>query len=67
MNIISKIRAHINGGRYDIIWWFVNSLLSSIPSKNIRFWGLKIVGMNLAKNVKFYSGFHIRNPKGIII
>ena len=40
MNIISKIRAHINGGRYDIIWWFVNSLLSSIPSKNIRFWGL---------------------------
>ena len=25
------------------------------------------MGVNLAKNVRFYNGFHVRNPKGITI
>lgn len=53
--------------KYGLTWWFTNSFLSSFPSISLRYWGLKILGMNLAKNVRFYQGFHIRNPKGIII
>ena len=48
-------------------WWIVNSILAHFPSKHIRHYGLKLFGMKLARNVRFYQGYHIRNPKGISI
>ncbi len=48
-------------------WWFINSFLCNFPSKNFRYLCLKRLGMHLHKDVRFYTGFHIRNPKGITI
>lgn len=62
-----KIVSHIRGLKNGFIWWYINSFLSTVPSKNIRFYGLKWLGMKLAKNVRFYQGFHIRQPERIII
>lgn len=62
-----KIMSHIRGLKGGIIWWIVNSFLSTVPSKHIRYYGLKWLGMNLADNVRFYKGFHIRQPNKIII
>lgn len=62
-----KIKRHLMAIRFGLIWWLVNSFLSSVPSINLRRIGLKLLGMDVAKNVRFYQGFHIRNPKGISI
>lgn len=48
-------------------WWFVNSLLSDFPSKRVRYYGLRLCRMNIAENVRFYQGFHIRAPHQITI
>lgn len=61
--IIKKIREY----KVGVEWWFVNTILSNFPSKRFRFWCLKVMGMNLSKNVRFYAGFHIRSLKGITI
>lgn len=63
MGIKRKIRSYKSG----LEWWFINSFLCNFPSKRFRFWCLKLMGMNLHKDVRFYTGFHIRNPKGITI
>ncbi len=62
-----KLIHHIYAIKSGLIWWFTNSILSSFPSIRFRYYGLKISGMNLATNVRFYQGFHIRNPRGIRI
>lgn len=67
MGLLVRINKNLRGLKAGAIWWFTNSLLASMPSKHLRWFGLKIVGMNIGKNVRFYQGFHIRNPKGIII
>lgn len=59
--------SHIRGFKNGFIWWYVNSFLSAVPSKHIRYYGLKGLGMKLAENVRFYQGFHIRQPKKIRI
>lgn len=48
-------------------WFMCNSIIAHIPSKHLRKLGLKLCGMKIEKNVRFYQGFHIRNPKGISI
>ena len=62
-----KIVSHIRGLKNGFIWWYINSFLSTMPSKNIRFYGLKWLGMKVGNNVKFYQGFHIRQPERITI
>lgn len=62
-----RLKAHILGLLEGFRWWFTNSLLSHIPSKRLRFWGLKVAGMKFGGDVRFYGGFHIRSPKGICI
>lgn len=63
MDILKNIR----GFKYGFLWWFTNSVLSSIPSKHIRYYGLKMLGMKLSKDIRFYSNFHIRTPRNINI
>lgn len=65
--ILYKIKRNINGFKSGFIGYFVNICLSYFPSKHIRYWGLKILGMKLKKNIRFYQGFHIRAPKNITI
>lgn len=61
------VKKQYNGFKSGFIWWLANSIISSFPSKHIRYYGLKFLGMKINKNVRFYQGFHIRNPKGITI
>lgn len=48
-------------------WWFINSFLYNFPSKRFRNYCLRKMGMSIDKDVRIYAGFHIRDPKGIII
>ena len=62
-NLIMQYHGVVSGMK----WWITNSILSSIPSKRLRYYGLKFQGMKLAYNVRFYQGFHIRAPQLIKI
>lgn len=62
-----KCLKQYHGFKYGFKWWFVNSILSEFPSKRIRYYGLKMLNMKIAKNVRFYQGFHIRAPHLITI
>lgn len=62
-----KIKQHLLAMKFGFNWWLCNSVLSSIPFISLRSIGLRLLGMNIAPNVRFYQGFHIRNPKGITI
>lgn len=64
---LSNFSKNISGLKSGFVWFFMNNILSFFPSKHIRYWGLKFLGMNLEKNIRFYQGFHIRNPKKIFI
>ena len=48
-------------------WWFTNSFLYNFPSKRFRNAMLKHMGMKMNGDVRIYAGFHIRNPKGIVL
>lgn len=54
-----------SGIRAGLIWNITNNILAHMPSKHIRHLGLRLLGMHMSKDVYFYQGFHIRNPKGI--
>ncbi len=67
MTMYKKIREKQGQYKAGIKWWFINSVVSNTPSKRFRFYMLKECGMHLDKNVRFYAGFHVRNPQGISI
>ena len=63
MNIVSHIYGCVDGFR----WYIINYIISYLPSKNLRYWGLRFFGMKISPNVRFYNGFHIRDPRKITI
>ena len=70
MLFINKFRSifyQLNLLKIGFDQWYINNIISMFPSKRVRYWYLKHKGMQLANNVRFYAGFHIRNPKGIRI
>lgn len=58
---------HIHGLIYGIKWNLSTSIIPSIPSQTIRNWGLRKMGVKMSRNVKFYSGFSVRNPSKLTI
>lgn len=62
-----KCKNNFNGLKSGLVFYFLNYILSFFPSKHIRYFGLKMLGMKLQKNIRFYQGFHIRNPRNISI
>ena len=62
-----SIRKHFWGIVYGIKWILSISIIPNIPSQTIRNWGLRKLGVKMTKNVKFYSGFSVRNPKALKI
>lgn len=62
-----SLKQHYSGFKNGLIWIICNDFLAHIPSKRLRVWGLKILGLKASSNVRFYQGFHIRSPKKIII
>ena len=48
-------------------WYLTTEFIPHLPSQHIRNWSMRFLGAKITKNVKFYSGFSIRNPKGLVI
>lgn len=65
--MIKYIKKHIFGCYNGFIWFLTNNFLPNIPSQTIRNKGLRLLGVQMSSNVKFYSGFSVRNPKSLII
>ena len=63
MGFKTRIRAFLDG----LVWWIVNSFISGFPSIAFRNWALRLFGVKMTRNVRFYQGFHIRKPSNIII
>lgn len=61
------LKQHYYGIKNGLIWIICNDFLSHFPSKRVRRWGLKMLGMKISKNVRFYQGFHIRSVQNISI
>ena len=61
------IKPHIKGLLYGLKWYLTTSIIPNIPSQTFRNWGLRKIGVKMSKNVKFYSGFTVRNPTGLTI
>lgn len=61
--VIANIRGSINGLRSTIIERFIPWL----PSKMLRNRLFRLCGVKASKDVHFYPGLSIRNPKGLVI
>ncbi len=62
-----SFKQHYHGLKDGLIWIICNDILANIPSKHVRFWGLKILGAKISNDVRLYQGFHIRAPSGVHI
>ena len=62
-----SLKKHIRGLIIGLKWNLSTSIIPNIPSQTIRNWGLRKLGVKMSKNVKFYAGFSVRNPKGLTI
>lgn len=63
INIYRHVRGGVNGFKQTLIERFIPWL----PSKILRNVFIRFYGVKASKNVHFYPGFTIRNPKGLII
>lgn len=51
-----------------MIKWFLQTIIIPFcPSNKIKNRLLRRIGVKMSKNVRFYEGFSIRNPKGLVI
>ena len=48
-------------------WWWLNVFMCYFPSVHIRRFALRAAGLKCTKNVRFFEGVHVRNPKGITL
>ena len=62
-----KVKRYFHEMKPGFEWWYINSWLCNFPSIRFRNRKLKKLGMTMSKNVRLYAGFHIRNPKGIVL
>lgn len=62
-----NLKGNLIGVKDGLIWWLTNSVVANLPSKTVRNILLRSLGLKMSSNVRFYQGFHIRNPKGIEI
>ena len=64
---IKKIKRYFHELRPGFEWWYINSYLCNFPSIRFRNMKLRKMGLTMSKDVRLYAGFHIRNPKGIVL
>lgn len=62
-----KLKQHIYGLKEGLTCFFTSSIIPSIPSRHIKNSALRLLGVNMSRNVKFYNGFSIRDPKKLTI
>ena len=61
--VIANIRGSINGLRTT----FIERFIPWLPSKILRNRLFRLCGVKASKDVHFYPGLSIRNPKGLVI
>lgn len=64
---MQKIKYHIAGFINGVNWLLTNSIIPHLPSQTFRNLGMRMMGVNMSKNVKFFSGFSVRSPKKLKI
>ena len=62
-----KFISNLHGIFKGIRTTYIESIIPSIPSKRLRNLLIRWCGANISKNVLFYPGFIVRNPKQLII
>lgn len=62
-----QLKNNIKGILNEFRWLILNMIIPYFPSQSIRNWALRKMGVGMTKNVRFYDGFSIRNPKGLTI
>ncbi len=62
-----SLKSHYYGLKYGFVWWFCDTFVAHFPSKRIRIFALKILGVKFQGQAKFFTGFHVRNPKGLVV
>ena len=65
--ILYRIYACTNKIRNGFLWWWLNVIMCYFPSVHVRRLSLRIAGMKIPKNTRFFESVHVRNPKGIIM
>ena len=63
--IINRILVPMKKSHTGLQWWWLNCIVCYLPSVHLRRAFVRLAGANLPKNVRFFEGVHIRNPKGI--
>lgn len=58
---------HFRGGYYGFKTSLIERVFPSLPSKTLRNILVRFSGAKVSKDVCFYPGFTIRNPKGLVI
>ena len=64
---MKKILNHIYGGMNGLKETIYQHIIPYLPSKTLRNLLIRWFGVRATKNVKFWPGFSVRNPKGLII
>lgn len=62
-----NLKKHIKGFFSGLKWRLSTCIIPNFPSQTIRNWALRKMGAKMTKNVKFYEGISVRNPKGLTI
>ena len=65
--LIHSLINHFRGGYYGFRTTLVERVYPCLPSKTLRNVLIRFSGVKASKDVFFYPGFTIRNPKGLII
>lgn len=65
--MMTNIKKYIRGCVNDIKWQLSTSVIPNLPSNTLRNWGMRKMGVQMTKNVMFFSGFSVREPHKLII
>lgn len=66
-NIISRVIVTYKKCQTGLQWWWLNCVVCYLPSVHLRRFFLRSSGVKMSKNVRFFEGFHVRNPQGITL
>ena len=65
--IVKLISSYLGQCSTGLQWWWLNCIVCYLPSAHLRRFFLRCSGVKMSKNVRFFEGFHVRNPKGITL
>ena len=64
---MSNIRNLIHGIIAGIKWNLSTRIIPNLFTQTFRNLGMRMLGVKMSKNVKFYSGFSVRSPQNLVI